>query len=732
MSRRSLLICLYFFVLGVQYSIALPPFESADEAAHTLYIHNLLEDRALPRIASREQISQFTEPTRIWAIETHQPPLYYAIGAVLISWTQRHGIDEYLRPNELIFTRGIVEQNHHKWLHNPTPTGEDTSTAIWILRLYSLILGTMTLWTIYHTAKLLFDDCRPALMSMLLVASIPTYVSISAGVNNDNLVTLLYAVGAYLMARIHKLNKMTDRDALMLGLVLAAIALTKITGLSLFVIVYGGLLWFWHKRTIQIKRRQVLLLMLLPLLLAGWWYVRNIDLYGDPFALSATQSLWGREFEIAATSGNPWQELSRIWRSFWAMVGHLHQPVYGPPWFFAYVLLLIFGAVIGLTRWLVQPQKSHQRAIVSLLTAVCFLVVLVLLIGTRSVDISYGRLLFPALVGFGPLMILGWHQIVGRYLIVVVIAPLVIMTWIFPVKYIARGYPQPSVIEGLPDTARTIAADVEGLRILAYEFTQEVVKPGDNLHFWLYVQGQHVDNLALTASVIDLTPSQQFGQIEVYPGMAPTDSLDPDSIYRFWLYVPLNQMNDQPAAPGELTLQLRWFDPESERHILITDGNDVMLDHLLLAGPVLVDPDFDPPAPEHNMSVQYGDSIKLDGYTFSTDAIKPGDTLDLTLHWRVQAEMDADYTVAAQLIDAENQIVAQSDGMPAGYPTSAWVQDSAFADERSFVIPADVAPGEYRILIGWYRPDDFVRLPVSGDGNFDNNLLIIPLTISDS
>jgi len=207
-----IIICLYFLLLALQYAQATPFFEAADEAAHFLYVHNLLEDRKLPIIRSRGEIAGQTSPTALWAIESHQPPLYYAMGAVLISWTDRSDINDYLRSNDLIFIRGTTAHNHNKWLHTPTSPTAQTHLAIWTLRLYSMALGIMTLVFIYLTVREVFGGSYIPAAAMLLVASIPTFVSISASINNDNLVTSLYSAGIYGLVRIWRRDDIKRSD----------------------------------------------------------------------------------------------------------------------------------------------------------------------------------------------------------------------------------------------------------------------------------------------------------------------------------------------------------------------------------------------------------------------------------------------------------------------------------------------------------------------------------------
>lgn len=675
-------------------------------------MHNLLEDRSLPLIRSREDIAVQTAPVEQWAIESHQPPLYYAVGALLVSWTDRSDVDDYLCPNDLIFLRGTTDDNHNKWLHSPVRAGGDTYTAVMVLRGYSIVLGMGTLWFVYCTGRLVLGAAG-GLAAMLLVASIPTFVSISASINNDNLVTFLYSAGVYWVLATRK--SVTLRDTLVVGLLLSAIALTKLTGVSLFVIVYGALL-LWHRRD---SARVITVSLVMVGILAVWWYLRNWDLYGDPLALGATRSLWGREYEIAVTSGDPLAELVRIGRSFWLMVGHLHNPVYGPAWVYGYAAAITLLALFG-TLWGREESRPTRRGGIlavrqqkTLLAGVCGLVVVMLLTGTRSVDISYGRLLFPALVGFAPLMISGWRSLLGRHLMLIPVLPLTIMALLIPFSLLPHAYP-PLVQAETDDEANFIGTAADGLELIAYTVVQDTVEPDETLTGYAYLRGSHPQNPALFLTAVDSLTGATLGHTEIYPGMAPTDTLPPERTYRFdwWVDVETNVV----LSPRLIDLHLSWYAPEAMQTISQVDGSGVDLgERVILRGPVLIDPAYElqPENETPGINFWWDDvTVDLEGYTIREGV--------LTLYWRPSRTAESDWVVAVQVVDADGNIIAQADGPPKGYPPEVWQRSVVFEDTRRIDLPAGT-----EVLIGWYRQSDFTRANSGGEGEFRDRLYVI-------
>ncbi|MCS7259499.1 MAG: glycosyltransferase family 39 protein [Anaerolineae bacterium] len=131
---------------------------------------------------------------------------------------------------------------------------------------------------------------------------------------------------------------------------------------------------------------------------------------------------------------------------------------------------------------------------------------------------------------------------------------------------------------------------------------------------------------------------------------------------------------------------------------------------------------FDPPRIVETAQVALGEPpiLELVGYEVAKRETRPGDTLEVTLHWHALAEVDEDYTVFVQLLDPDWRVVAQQDRQPlAGLaPTSTWLHGEFLSDPYHLYLPADLPPGQYRLITGMYQASDGQRLPVSTGGDF--------------
>jgi 4-amino-4-deoxy-L-arabinose transferase-like glycosyltransferase len=142
----------------------------------------------------------------------------------------------------------------------------------------------------------------------------------------------------------------------------------------------------------------------------------------------------------------------------------------------------------------------------------------------------------------------------------------------------------------------------------------------------------------------------------------------------------------------------------------------------------------EPKRPVINLvKAELGEDLTLFGYVRPSGPAETGGVLPLTLLWQALEETDADYKVFVHLIDQAGQLAAQRDSEPVGgsRPTSTWVGGEPIKDRVGLLLPADLPPGLYELVVGMYHPATLERLPVfDADGNpAGDSILLGPVEV---
>ena len=133
---------------------------------------------------------------------------------------------------------------------------------------------------------------------------------------------------------------------------------------------------------------------------------------------------------------------------------------------------------------------------------------------------------------------------------------------------------------------------------------------------------------------------------------------------------------------------------------------------------VSVEPTFRQPAMQHPLGYRLEDKVELLGYDLSSESVRPGEMLAVTLYWKALIKMDKSYTVFVHAVDGQGKPWGQRDSLPVkGYhATDRWVPGEVVADRYELAISPGAPPGSYRLLAGMYEtptPSTWKRLTVA-------------------
>jgi hypothetical protein len=118
---------------------------------------------------------------------------------------------------------------------------------------------------------------------------------------------------------------------------------------------------------------------------------------------------------------------------------------------------------------------------------------------------------------------------------------------------------------------------------------------------------------------------------------------------------------------------------------------------------------------QHEAQTNLGDAVAFLGHDMSSEGVKPGDTLFLTLYWEAQRRLEENYAVFVHLDDLRPSYVSWSMSErtnPANIPTSTWTPGFYVSDSHVLSISPETPPGLYVLRVGLYRRHSGERLAV--------------------
>ena len=98
-------------------------------------------------------------------------------------------------------------------------------------------------------------------------------------------------------------------------------------------------------------------------------------------------------------------------------------------------------------------------------------------------------------------------------------------------------------------------------------------------------------------------------------------------------------------------------------------------------------------------------------------SVIPGEALRLTLYWRADKQINAEWTAFVHVLTPDSSLLAGMDQQPMGgrAPITTWSPGQVVAYTVAIPIPAAAAAGEHRIGIGWYQWPGLERLSAQSD-----------------
>jgi hypothetical protein len=753
--RWLALILILFAGLGITYAVVTPIFEASDELWHYPMVRHLADGNSLP--------VQVFDPLQAgpWKQEASQPPLYYYLGAALTFWIDTADMESVRWLNPHVDNGVITEDgNINLVIHDPSqPSWEGVSLAIRIIRLTSVFLGTVTVYLTYRIAKKVVPN-RPEihLGAAGVNAFIPMFLFISGAVNNDNLVIMLSSLALLLIINLGRQSERNqDRrreigKLLLVGVVIGLGALTKISAIGLIPLALIGIAvgqWKYSsvhdgapKYPVIIRETlwRFVLLMLPVLLIAGWWYVRNIHLYGNWSGWNAFIAVLGKR-ATPASLAQLWDERWGFMLSFWGLFGGLNVPMVD--WVYRLLNIMAVVSFIGfiayfirlLVVWWTDHRKPGRRVgiiienifdfisdnFALILCLLWSIAVIVGLVNWATVTwSSQGRLVFSSISAISTIFVVGlvgWMpRTRAKWVLSVVVGFLFLFSAAAPFLWIEPAY---EVVSAEASDLRIVNADFDNsMRLRSYSVDVETARPGDTVEVfaqWDVLQEMDRD-WSVFVHLNDPETELPAAQRDMYPGqgLLATRLLSQGDqiIDRYLLKIP-----ETAITPSDLDLTIGLYDFQSGERMLSDEGSESVVLSVINLSPH----PGDIPNP---VSVNFEDIFELIGFSIVPRRLAPGETINVILYYELQTAVSEDFAFFVQLVGEDTTRWASQDLLQ---PTSQWQNGEVQAISFSLELLDETPAGIFPIILGMYtRTDDggFDRLQrVTSEGRLTDDFL---------
>ncbi len=799
MNRAFKILLIAYILLASLYSVVTPIFEASDELWHYPMV-KYLADHALALPVQDPNVDT------AWRQEGSQPPLYYMMGALLTFWIDTSDLDKVRKINPHADIGIVVpDGNYNMVVHDPAVESfpwRGTVLAVHLVRFLSVALGAVTVTMTYLLTCELFPLDTPrdvgaglkpapskrvhwlALAAAAFTAFNPMFLFISGSINNDNLSNALASVLLVMIVRLLKRSDApTVRELIVIGVAAGAGMLAKFNiGFLLPLIALSLAILAYRLRSWRVFILGSAITGLLTIGLASWWYIRNMQLYGDPTGLNMFIRIVGPR-NIPANWAQLWSERHTFLMSYWGFFGGVNVPL--PD--FVYTIfngiaaLAVVGVIVGVTRGMANPHPKplpHKEGGASergiplpslwgkgqgmggnwpillgrVFTAIWIVVLFAGLIRwTTETWASQGRLIFAALAPLSMWMAWGLWQLPLKRLIL-----MAIMVW-FTVNAVILS--PVSIYFGYQTLTKNRLTHLQPTTFPCYfldvffcdeatfsEPTQS--EPSLKMVFYPKYMATHVgDYLNLHIAYfnvmryftrdwslfvhVESTEGLIVAQRDIYlqQGRGATTLLN---IGDEWINFSAVRIPDFAIAPQKLNVYIGFYDLKNPQDRMIVHGTTATKDNRLLIGTVQLLPRESSLNVPNPMSVNFGGEAELIGYDVSRLTMYPNSPVKVTFYWRAKHPMTIDYRIFTQILEPNTtRVFGADDSMPAQWtrPTHTWQPGEIIKDEHIFTVNKDAPPGTWQIAVGMYEltPDQQFRRRriITPDGGEANDILYL-------
>jgi hypothetical protein len=251
-----------------------------------------------------------------------------------------------------------------------------------------------------------------------------------------------------------------------------------------------------------------------------------------------------------------------------------------------------------------------------------------------------------------------------------------------------------------------------GLRLVGYELAEDVIEYRKGLGVTLLWQTQRevAENYALSLRLVD-GQGRSWAQEDRWllnPSGLATSAwrVGERNRERYLLSIPPG------IPPGYYPLRVVVYDTDTLQKAAVLDATGIAVGTEYTVATISVtSATFSPTLADLDipqaLSCNWNGQVELLGCGLSSDEVRPGDVLGMSLTWRALRSMDQDYTLLLQLTDEAGRTWTEATFLlpNESYPTSRWQVGEILRVPYDLLIGAAVPTGRYELFVNLLEAD---------------------------